>query len=117
MATVALPRRTGGNLAVGVATLWLSGIVLLPLAAVVVKAFKKRGIKVLANVKVNGAENNGDGVLVRYDAALSTAGGTQVQTRRFEARVPADGTAATVAPGLNQAANQVALEVARWIGG
>jgi sulfate transport system permease protein len=38
VATVALPRRTGGNLAVGVATLWLSGIVLLPLAAVVVKA-------------------------------------------------------------------------------
>jgi dihydrolipoamide dehydrogenase len=42
-------------------------------AAVVVKAFKKRGIKVLANVKVNGAErnganSNGDGVVVRYDA-------------------------------------------------
>jgi dihydrolipoamide dehydrogenase len=42
-------------------------------AAVVVKAFKKRGIKVLANVKVNGAEHNGansngQGVVVRYDA-------------------------------------------------
>ena len=52
-------------------------------------------------------------VIVRYDGALSTAGGTRVETRRFEARVPADGTAATVGPALNQAANQVAIEVAR----
>jgi cholesterol transport system auxiliary component len=60
----------------------------------------------------------GDGsVLVRYDAALSAAGGTRVETRRFEARAPADGTAATVGPALNQAANQVALQVAQWIGG
>lgn len=56
-------------------------------------------------------------VLVRYDGALSTQGGTRVETRRFEARVPADGTAGTVGPALNQAANQVAVEVARWIGG
>ena len=60
----------------------------------------------------------GDGsVLVRYDAALAASGGTRVETRRFEARAPADGTAATVGPALNQAANQVALDVARWIGG
>jgi sulfate transport system permease protein len=38
VAAIALPRRAGGNLAVGVATLWLSVIVLLPLAAVVVKS-------------------------------------------------------------------------------
>lgn len=56
-------------------------------------------------------------VLVRYDGALSTQGGTRVETRRFEARVPADGTAATVGPALNQAANEVALQVAQWIGG
>jgi dihydrolipoyl dehydrogenase len=37
-------------------------------ADVVVRAFKKRGIKVVADVKVNGAERNGDGVVVRYDA-------------------------------------------------
>ena len=47
-------------------------------------------------------------VVVRYDGALSTAGGTRVETRRFEASVPADGTAATVGPALNAAANQVA---------
>jgi dihydrolipoamide dehydrogenase len=37
-------------------------------ADVVVRAFKKRGIKVLTGVKVNGADRNGDGVDVHYDA-------------------------------------------------
>ena len=56
-------------------------------------------------------------VVVRYDGALSRAGGTRVETRRFEASVPADGTAASVGPALNAAANQVAAQVASWIGG
>ncbi|HVM23233.1 MAG TPA: ABC-type transport auxiliary lipoprotein family protein [Sphingomicrobium sp.] len=55
-------------------------------------------------------------VIVTYDASLSAGGGGRVETRRFTAAVPADGTAATVGPALNRAANQVALEVARWIG-
>lgn len=56
-------------------------------------------------------------VVVQYDGALSTAGGDRVETRRFTAMAPADGTLTTVGPALNRAANQVALEVARWIGG
>jgi len=56
-------------------------------------------------------------VVVEYDASLATQGGTHVQVRRFSASLPADGTAATVGPALNQAANQVAREVAGWIGG
>jgi len=56
-------------------------------------------------------------VIVQYDGALSTAGGNRVETRRFTAAVPADGTAASVGPALNRAANQVALQVAQWIGG
>jgi cholesterol transport system auxiliary component len=56
-------------------------------------------------------------VIVRYDGALAAVGGTRVETRRFEAREPADGTAATVGPALNTAANRVAAEVAQWIGG
>ena len=55
-------------------------------------------------------------VMVVYDAALSTAGGNRVETRRFTASAPSDGTAPSVGPALNRAANQVALEVARWIG-
>jgi cholesterol transport system auxiliary component len=56
-------------------------------------------------------------VVVTYDGSLSTAGGTRVETRRFTATAPADGTAATVPAALNRAANQVALEVAKWVGG
>jgi len=56
-------------------------------------------------------------VIVRYDGALAAVGGARVETRRFEAREPADGTAATVGPALNNAANRVAAEVAQWIGG
>lgn len=55
-------------------------------------------------------------VIVRYDAALAVPGGDQVQTRRFEAREQADGTASTVGPALNAAANRVAAEVAQWVG-
>jgi cholesterol transport system auxiliary component len=56
-------------------------------------------------------------VIVEYDGALSTAGGSRVDTRRFVASVPADGTAATTGPALNRAANQVAADVAKWVGG
>jgi cholesterol transport system auxiliary component len=56
-------------------------------------------------------------VVVAYNASLATADGTQVQTRRFEATAPANGTGASVGPALNHAANQVAMDVAKWIGG
>ncbi len=56
-------------------------------------------------------------VIVTYDGSQSTAGGARVETRRFTATAPADGTAASVGPALNRAANQVALDVAKWIGG
>lgn len=56
-------------------------------------------------------------VVVEYDGALSTAGGSKVDTRRFVATAPADGSGASVGPALNRAANQVAREVAGWVGG
>jgi len=41
-----------------------------------------------------------------------------VVTRRFEARVPVAAIdRANAAPAVNAAANQVAIEVAGWIGG
>ncbi len=55
-------------------------------------------------------------VVVTYDGALSTNGGNRVETRRFTATSPADGTSATVGPALNIAANQVARDVAQWVG-
>jgi len=55
-------------------------------------------------------------VVIAYEAALSR-GQQSLQTRRFEARVPVTTqTAATIAPALNLAANQVAEQVADWIG-
>lgn len=51
-----------------------------------------------------------------YDAAVSR-GKEAVETRRFEARVPVAALDAASAPAaLNQAANQVAAEVAAWVG-
>jgi cholesterol transport system auxiliary component len=58
--------------------------------------------------------SRGQAVVV-YDAQASTAGGTRVEARRFEASAPANGTARSVGPALNRAANQVASEVAQWI--
>lgn len=54
--------------------------------------------------------------VVRFDGTVSTAGGTRVETRRFEATAPSDGSAATIGAALNRAANEVAYKVADWIG-
>lgn len=75
------------------------------------------GVVVSGQLQHFGYDAQTGQVVVTYDAAMSSVGGAQVQTRRFEATAPADGTAATVAPALNQAANQVALQVAQWIAG
>ena len=75
------------------------------------------GLRVSGTLQRMGYDVASSQVIVIYDAALSTAGGTRVETRRFQASAPADGTAATVGPALNQAANQVALQVAGWIAG
>jgi cholesterol transport system auxiliary component len=58
-------------------------------------------------------------VVVVFDAAMARGGPTGgVVTNRFEARLPvADATPASVAPALNQAANQLADQVAAWIAG
>jgi cholesterol transport system auxiliary component len=56
-------------------------------------------------------------VIVAFNGSLSSPDGTQVQTRRFMATAPADGTSASVGPALNRAANQVARQIAQWIGG
>lgn len=55
-------------------------------------------------------------VVVRYDGVLQLADG-QVRTRRFESRVSGIAPeAAAVGPALNQAANDVADQVAEWVG-
>jgi cholesterol transport system auxiliary component len=55
--------------------------------------------------------------VVTYDATLIRAAGAPLEKRRFEARVPvAVVEVGTVGVALNQAANQVAGEVADWVG-
>ncbi len=55
-------------------------------------------------------------VVIRYDAIREFTNG-DIQTRRFESVVPGvTADAASVGPALNQAANDVAAQVADWIG-
>jgi cholesterol transport system auxiliary component len=74
------------------------------------------GLTVTGDLQRFGYDAASGQVVVEYDGSLATAGGNRVETRRFTAMAPADGTSATVGPALNRAANQVAQQVAQWIG-
>jgi len=75
------------------------------------------GLTVTGELRRFGYDAASGQVIVQYDGSLSVPGGNRVETRRFTATAPADGTGATVGPALSRAANQVALDVAKWIGG
>ncbi len=75
------------------------------------------GLQVNGQLQHFGYDAQTGEVKVQFDGALSTQGGTHVETRRFTATIPADGTAATVGPALNRAANQVAMDIAKWVAG
>lgn len=74
------------------------------------------GLLVSGQLQKFGYDASTGQVAVEYDGALSTSGGNRVETRRFVATAPADGTASTVGPALNRAANEVARDVAGWVG-
>ena len=62
-----------------------------------------------------GYDARSQSVVVRFDAQREE-GGT-IRTRRFEASVPGVAAKAeAVAPALNKAANEVAAQVAEWVG-
>jgi len=75
------------------------------------------GLLVTGQLQKFGYDSGTGQVVVQYDAALSTEGGSHIESRRFTGTAPSDGTAATVGSALNDAANQVAADVAKWIGG
>ena len=75
------------------------------------------GLLVTGQLQKFGYDSGNGQVVVQYDAALSTEGGSHIESRRFTGTAPSDGTAATVGSALNDAANQVAADVAKWIGG
>lgn len=74
------------------------------------------GLMLSGQLQKFGYDSASGQVVVEYDGALSTAGGNRVESRRFVATAPADGTGASVGPALNRAANQVAHDVAGWVG-
>ncbi len=64
-----------------------------------------------------GLDGPGRAVVVTFDATLAHSDSDQVQSRRFSARAPVSSEQPdAVANALNQAANQVAGEVADWVG-
>lgn len=64
-----------------------------------------------------GLDPNAMEVVITYDAAIARGSAGGVASNRFEARVAvAEATLAAVAPALNDAANQVAVQVAAWVG-
>ena len=74
------------------------------------------GVTITGNLLRFGYDAQEGAVIVRYDAAKTRASGKAVETRRFEARETADGSASSVAPAINAAANRVAIDVAQWVG-
>ena len=75
------------------------------------------GAYLMGELRRFGVEEETKEAIVTYDAALVRGPESVVEKRRFEARVPV--TAIEAAPAgtaLNQAANQVAAQVAEWVG-
>ncbi len=63
-----------------------------------------------------GYDARSQSVIVRFDAVRSGAGET-VQTRRFESVIPGiKAEAGPVGVAINRAANDVAVQVAEWVG-
>ena len=74
------------------------------------------GVRLTGRLLEMGYDARSLSVVVRYDAIRSSRGG-DLTTRRFESVVP--GVAAkpeAIGPALNQAANDVAAQVAEWVG-
>jgi cholesterol transport system auxiliary component len=75
------------------------------------------GVVVTGQLQRFGYDASSGQAVVVYDASLSTEGGKRVESRRFVASEAADGTGPSVGASLNRAANAVAADVARWVGG
>jgi len=75
------------------------------------------GTQLSGELRSFGIDATRNEAVVTYDAALLRSGASSVEKHRFEARVPVSQIAAGPAGvALNQAANQVAGEVADWLG-
>lgn len=81
------------------------------------QAFNDPGARLSGELRSFGVDGSTREAVVTFDGALIRGDAGKVEKKRFEARValsPIDYT--TIGPALNQAANQVAREVADWVG-
>jgi cholesterol transport system auxiliary component len=81
------------------------------------QSFSDPGARLSGELRSFGVDAGTNQAVVIYDAALMRSEGHVIEKRRFEARVPVSAIEAqAVGVGVNQAANQVAGEVADWVG-
>jgi len=74
------------------------------------------GLRLSGRLLDMGFDARTQSAVVRYDAIKEVSGG-RVETRRFESIVPGvTADAASIGPALNRAANDVAGQVADWVG-
>jgi cholesterol transport system auxiliary component len=75
------------------------------------------GQRILGDLERFGIDASPAQAVVVFEAMRQNRDGTRIEQRRFEARVPiAAVEPAAAGAGLNTAANQVAAQVADWIG-
>ena len=81
------------------------------------QSFSDPGAVLSGELRSFGVDAGTNMAVVAFDGALIRSTGKVVEKRRFEARVPVSAIAAgPVGAALNTAANQVAVEVADWVG-
>ncbi len=81
------------------------------------RMFGEPGATMAGELRHFGVDAPSSSVVVTFDASLIRDSGRPLEKRRFEARVPVTAVLPNeVGLALNQAANQVAGEVADWVG-
>ncbi|WP_174296429.1 ABC-type transport auxiliary lipoprotein family protein [Sphingomonas bacterium] len=81
------------------------------------QSFQTGSAQLTGELRMFGIDAASQSAVVIYDASLVRATGGGIAKQRFEARVPvATIDAAGAGTGLNAAANQVAAQVADWVG-
>lgn len=81
------------------------------------QSFADPGARLSGELRSFGVDSGASAAVVVFDGSLTRSESHVIEKRRFEARVPIAAIEPhVVGAGLNQAANQVATEVADWVG-
>lgn len=81
------------------------------------QSFSDPGARLSGELRNFGIDGTTREAVVTFDGSLIRGDASKVEKKKFEARVPLTQIDAnSVGPALNQAANQVAGEVADWLG-